>query len=80
MREELLRSVLMVKAIEEVDLAGTILPPGDRAQATREAMRALGIAPDDAGPAADDAKLARALADRSERLLGTAGRASPHRR
>lgn len=70
MREELLRSVLMVKAIEDVDRAGTILPPGDRARATREAMRALGIAPDDTGPAANDATLARALADRSERLLG----------
>ena len=70
MREELLRSVLMVKAIEDVDRAGTILPPGDRAQATREAMRELGIAPEDAGPAFDDTKLAQALGNRAERLLG----------
>ena len=46
MREETLRAVLMVRAIEEVDRAGTILPPGDRAQATREAVRALGLPAD----------------------------------
>lgn len=70
MREELLRSVLMVKAIEDVDRAGSILPPGDRAHATREAMREAGIAPEDAGPGIDDAKLARAVGNRAERLLG----------
>ena len=41
MREKTLRSVLMVKAIEDVDRAGTIIPPGDRAQATRDTLRAL---------------------------------------
>jgi len=69
MRERHLRSVLMVKAIEEVDRAGSILPPGDRAQATREAMRSLGVASEDAARGAGDAVLARALADRAERLL-----------
>jgi len=59
----------MVKAIEEVDRAGSILPPGDRAQATREAMRALGVTSDDAGSGASEAVQARALADRAERLL-----------
>ena len=70
MREEHLRAVLMVKAIEDVDRAGSILPPGDRAQATREAMRSLGVASEDAGSGVGDAVLARALADRAERLLG----------
>lgn len=70
MREETLRAVLMVRAIEEVDRAGTILPPGDRAQATREAVRALGAGVDEAALVADDRLLARALGDRAERLTG----------
>ena len=69
MREDTLRTVLMVKAIEDVDRAGTIIPPGDRAQATRETLRALGIAAEaDAGP--DDAQLSEALGRRAERLGG----------
>lgn len=70
MREETLRAVLMVKAIEEVDRAGTIIPPGDRAQATREAVRALGAGIDEAALVADDRLLARALGSRAERLTG----------
>ncbi len=70
MREKLLRSVLMVKAIEDVDRAGSILPPGDRARATREAMRTLGLSPEDAGAEIGDAKIAQALGERAERLLG----------
>jgi len=70
MREDTLRAVLMVRAIEEVDRAGTILPPGDRAQATREAVRALGAGVDEVALVADDRLLARALGDRAERLVG----------
>jgi len=77
MREEHLRAVLMVKAIEDVDRAGSILPPGDRAQATREAMRSLGVASEDAGSSVGDAVMARALADRAERLLGPWSSAIP---
>jgi len=69
MREDSLRAVLMIQAIEEVDRAGAVLPPGDRAQATREAVRALGTGVDEAALAADDRLLARALGDRAERLL-----------
>ena len=69
MREDTLRAVLMVKAIEVVDRAGTILPPGDRAQATREAVRALG-APAEEVLAGDDRLLSRALGERAERLVG----------
>ena len=69
MREDTLRAVLMVKAVEEVDRAGTIIPPGDRAQATREAVRALGAATDEHSLAADERLLARALGDRAERLV-----------
>lgn len=70
MREDTLRAVLMIRAIEGVDRAGTILPPGDRAQATREAVRALGEGADEAALVADDRLLARALGDRAERLVG----------
>ncbi len=70
MREATLRAVLMVRAIEEVDRAGTILPPSDRAQATREGVRALGAGVDEATLLADDRLLARALGDRAERLVG----------
>jgi hypothetical protein len=69
MREDTLRAVLMVKAIEAVDRAGTILPPGDRAQVTRETLRALG-SPAEEVLAGDDRLLSRALGDRAQRLLG----------
>jgi len=69
MREDTLRCVLMVKAIEEVDRAGTVIPPGDRAQATREASRALGASGDPAAGEVPDAVLARALGDRAQRLI-----------
>jgi hypothetical protein len=69
MREETLRAVLMVQAVEEIDRAGVVLPSGDRAQATREAVRALGAGVDEASLAADDRLLARALGERAERLL-----------
>jgi hypothetical protein len=41
-RHDELRSILLVKAIEEVDQAGTLMPPADRIAATREARRAVG--------------------------------------
>jgi hypothetical protein len=71
MREDTLRAVLLVKAVEEVDRAGTLLPPADRAQATRDAVRALDAGVDEARLVADDRLLGRALGDRAERLVGT---------
>src|SRR5687767_11590735 len=41
MREDELRSILLVKAIEETDGAGTLLPPADRVAAARDARRAV---------------------------------------
>jgi hypothetical protein len=71
MREDTLRCVLLVKAIEDVDRSGSVLPPGDRAQATRDALRAAGIGAGEEGSvAASEAPLARALGDRAERLVG----------
>ena len=42
MREEDLRKILLVKAVEEADRDGTILPVADRATAGREAARGAG--------------------------------------
>jgi hypothetical protein len=39
MREEELRKILLVKAVEDADRDGTLLPAADRAAAGREAMR-----------------------------------------
>jgi hypothetical protein len=69
MREVTLRSVLLVEAIEEVDRAGTIIPPADRAQATRDALRAAGVAVDGESKDVSDASIARALGDRADRLV-----------
>jgi hypothetical protein len=44
MREEELRDVLLVRAIEETDRDGALIPPADRAAASREAKRAAGEA------------------------------------
>ena len=71
MREDTLRCVLLVKAVEDVDRSGSVLPPGDRAQATRDALRAAGIVTGEEGSvASSEARLARALGDRAERLVG----------
>ncbi len=69
MREDTLRSVLLVEAIEDVDRAGTILAPADRAQATRDALRSAGIVLDGQQQDASDAAIARALGERAERLV-----------
>ncbi|RPI15142.1 MAG: DUF2868 domain-containing protein [Lysobacterales bacterium] len=75
MRESSLRSVLLVKAIEEVDRAGSVIPPGDRAHATRETLRSVGaVSP---GETASDTVLARALAERAERLVGPLAQRHP---
>ena len=46
MRERALRSILLIKAVEEADVAGTLLPPADRAAASRDAAREQGEATD----------------------------------
>jgi hypothetical protein len=69
MREDTLRSVLLVEAIEEVDRAGAILPPADRAQATRDALRAVDVAPGNEPRDVSDARIASALGERAERLV-----------
>ena len=44
MQEEVLRFVLLIKAIEEIDRAGTLVPAGERQAAAREARRIAGAA------------------------------------
>jgi hypothetical protein len=71
MRERALRSVLLIKAIEEADREGALIPPADRAAASREARRggAAGAgapAPAGGGPLTREAQ--RLLADRAEIL------------
>jgi len=56
MREEELRTVLLVRAVEEADATGRVVPPADRAAAAREAKRQGG----------DDDRL---LAARARQLL-----------
>jgi hypothetical protein len=58
MREDELRSILLVKAIEETDREGTLIPAADRVSAAREAKRA------------GEADAHRMLARRAEALLG----------
>ena len=64
MREEDLRKILLVKAVEESDRDGSLVPPADRAAAARESMR---DAPANTGPASEGS--AGTLSRRSERLL-----------
>jgi hypothetical protein len=64
MQENALTSVLLIKAVEETDRAGTLIPPADRAAATREATRGAG------GSAVTDRGLAGApLSEEAQRLL-----------
>jgi len=70
MREEVLRSVLLIKAIEEIDRAGTLVPAAERQAAAREARRNTGDA-----TAVEDANIERAaLPKDAQRML--AARAS----
>jgi hypothetical protein len=50
MRERELSTVLLVKAVEEADREGTLLPAADRAAATRDAARARSETGHTAGP------------------------------
>jgi hypothetical protein len=69
MDERALRTALLARAIEETDRDGTLLPPADRAQATRDTLRADpdvrdALARPDPAPAFE-----RFLASRSARLV-----------
>ena len=65
MHEEALRSVLLIKAIEESDRAGTLVPAAERLAASREARRSAG-AP---APPGDREAASAALPGEAQRLL-----------
>ncbi|MCZ8132557.1 MAG: DUF2868 domain-containing protein [Steroidobacteraceae bacterium] len=65
MREPTLRSILLIRAIEDADPDGGLLPAADRVQATREALREAGSP---GARAIDGRLLERLLADRAQRL------------
>jgi hypothetical protein len=67
-RESDLREVLLVKAIEEADRAGALIPFGDRERAAREALRSAGIGAGEAARSTLTPAVERALADRAARL------------
>lgn len=69
MRDDELRDVLVVRAIEEADRDGAILPPADRAAAAREARRAEPESTATASVASDGR-----LAAPAERMLVTRAR------
>lgn len=65
MRESALREVLLVKAIEEADRTGSLLPFGDRERAARESVRSAGLGTEEISrgrftPATEAALAARA--------------------
>lgn len=73
MQEAALRSVLLVKAIEEADRTGTLMPVAERLAASREARRNAGNAKTETGDAMERATLnaaaQRMLAARAGTLL-----------
>jgi len=74
-----LRTVLLVKAIEDQDAAGAILPHADREAATRAALRQWPAGPADAA-AGRDRRLQRAesvLVARAAELYGTLAQRHP---
>lgn len=70
MNEERLGRVLLVKAVEECDRSGELLPLADREHATRDVLRAIGGDAAALPPGARDARVLRLLGERADRLVG----------
>jgi hypothetical protein len=70
MREERLGKVLLVKAVEECDRSGELLPLADREHATRDVLRAMEGGAGTLPPGARDARVLGLLAERADRLYG----------
>jgi hypothetical protein len=69
MRQEKLREVLLVKAIEEADRSGVILPFADRERAARDALRANQLGTEEIARDAAAAKVGQALSERAAVLV-----------
>ena len=69
MRADTLRSVLLVKSIEEADQPGTVLPVADRDRATRETLRERGTTAEALLDPARERKLLTATGQRAGRLM-----------
>jgi hypothetical protein len=69
MREKALREVLLVKAIEDADRTGAVIPFGDRERAARESLRAAGVGAEAAARGGLSPALEAALAARAARLV-----------
>jgi hypothetical protein len=70
MNEERLGRVLLVKAVEECDRSGELLPLADREHATRDVLRATDGGAATLPPGARDARVLRLLGERADRLFG----------
>jgi len=72
MREDALARVLLVKAVEETDRTGELLPLADREHATRTVLRATDAPRAEMGESAamHGSRVMRLLGERAERLLG----------
>jgi len=68
MRESALREVLLVKAIEEADRTGALLPFGDRERAARESLRSAGLGTEEISRGRFTPAFERALAARAALL------------
>ena len=68
MRESALREVLLVKAIEEADRTGALLPFGDRERAAREALRSVGLSAEEVARGRLTPSFELALSVRASRL------------
>src|SRR5512141_1884857 len=68
MRPDTLREILLIKAMEEADRPGQVMPWGERERAARDALRATGLGTDEIAAAASGRRVVQALADRAARL------------
>lgn len=74
MHEQSLRVVLLIKAIEEADRTGAILPPAERVAASRDARRDAGPARGASEPGAGAGQPGAALTGADERMLAKRAR------
>lgn len=77
MRSQSLPAVLLAKAVEEADPLHVLMPFADREHVTREVLRASGLSTTDFEGTALGRRAARALSDRSDRLVAVLARRYP---